>query len=425
MITRLIKALKKKGGFEGFLWKEITAMPGVIIVITSQTFVLTWANDYFYDYFKCLPEDTLGKPMYDFLGEDIQGDMSEEHILSLLKEGQAFRYPAKTSNAEGEEVTIRWNQRVFTDSEGKQWILSVGTVEEETTKRVYGFEEDVAPMPMITPRAVSQKDNEQTEAELDPEFGKLVTRENFIVHYQPKVSARTKMIIGAEALIRMKHPERGLIYPGAFLPQVEKTGYIIKIGEYVIEAACKKLMQWQDMKNGLPLSVSVNVSPRQFCDANFVQGLLATVSRYRIEPKRLMLEMAERDVAEHFNEAKLAMQTLKDAGFMVAIDDYNTAFLPLYYLAQLAVDDIAIDRMYLAQTTQNPKIYPIIESIIMLAHGLNMSVTARGVETRKQLEFMMENSVNFLQGYLISEPLPEAEFDRFLDINPDFYTRHI
>ena len=422
MLARLVKVLRKKGGFEGFLWNELRHMPGFFLVVTDASFVLEWANDFFYEYFNCRPEDVEGQAMHGFLGEDIRGDMSEEHIERLLEAGYVWDHPARTTGADGEFVLIRWNQRVFVDDDGKKWILSVGITERKDTIVPGTAEREWKVKPKAELNQAMPK-HDKSEQEPDLDIKRLISRENIVLHYQPRVNARNKHIIGAEGLVRMVHPERGLIYPAGFLPGLEDSDDMIKIGAYVADAACKKLLDWRNVKNGM--SISINVSPRQFCDADFVQSLLVSTARFNVEPSQLMLEMTEHAIASHFQQAERVIGILKDVGFKVAIDEYSTAFLPLPYLVQLAVDDIAIDRDCLMQANHNPAMYTIMESIILLAHGLNKTVTARGVENRKQLDFLLDNSVDFLQGYLISEPLPEAEFDRFLKTNPDFYTRHI
>jgi len=437
MIGRLFKTLKKDA-FGSHLWNELSEMPGLLIAVTDASFVLAWANDYFYAYFKCRPEDVIGKPMHSFLGEDIRGDMSENHIARVLEEGCVLDHFARTSGADGEFVIIRWNQRAFMAGDNrhrtarKHWILSVGF---PPGIGLSGIEEPLSTIPtyntleqmeVISLKQVQDIDiYAREDQEVDFDLIRWISRENFIMHYQPRVNARTKVIIGAEGLVRVRHPEHGLLYPASFLPIAEKTGHILDIGDYVVDSACKKMREWQDTASEMILSVSINISPKQLCDEGFVQTLLSAISRYRIEPSQLMLELSEQTVAVNFQEAKQIIQVLKGIGFKVTIDDYSTGFLPLSALTQLAVDNITIDQAYLSQGDNDPKVYRVIESIILLARGLNMTVTAGGVKNRKQLDFLMDNAVDFLQGYLISEPLPEAEFDRFLKTNPDFYTRHI
>jgi len=437
MVTKFVRSLRKKGRLEEILWGELSSMPGILLVVTDSTFALAWANDYFYEYFNCSPDDAVGKAMHGFLGEDIRGDMNKEHIRRVLEEGSIFGHLARTTGADGEFVTIKWNQRAF-PKDSEQWILSMGFPPDIIGKKsglsdVPTKDKDSRPSPMMSTGMEwsdfqshgAYRALEEHLVVEDMELGRWISRENFLLHYQPRVNARTKAIVGAEGLVRMNHPECGLLFPKTFLPSLEKTGHILEVGSYVVETACRKLQEWRNNGDGYTLSVSINISPQQFCKEDFAQTLLAATARYRVEPGRLMLEMSERAIAANFQDAKQTLKILKDAGFKVAIDDYNTSFLPLAYLAQLVVDDITIDRAYLARADHDPTVYPVMESLILLAHSLNMTVTARGVENRRQLDFLLDNSVNFLQGYLISEPLPEAEFDRFLRTNPDFYTRHI
>lgn len=420
-------------GLNDVLWNELSDMPGLLLVVTDESFNLEWANDYFYEYFQCRQTETVGRPMHDFLGDDVQCGMNEEHIVSLLAKGRIWDHKARTIGADGEYVVIRWNQRVLKEKNKILKILSVGfppKTEDDGDSNPKG---QVPAVPSPSRDAwgfnLQQKNTpnmgkeEKQEAELELE--NCMSKENFLLHYQPRVDARTKAIIGAEALVRMQHSEHGILYPASFLPMAEKRGQIIEIGSYVLDAACKKLHEWQNSGSELMLTISINLSPRQLYDEEIVQTLLSAVSRHRIDPSNLMLELTERTIATYYDNAKRIMQTLKDTGFKVAVDDYSAEFLPIASLVRLPMDNIAFDRYLLAQSDINPAVNSVIESIILLAHGINITVTASGIENRRQLDFLIDNSVDFLQGYLISEPLPEAEFDRFIMTNPDFYTRHI
>lgn len=412
--TGIMFSLRKKTSES--LWTELAGMPGLLIAVTDLGFRLKWANDFFYEYFKCRPDDVLGKAMHSFLGEDVRGDMGEAHIRRIHEEGHVWDHHARTTSPDGDFITIRWNQRATSDM-----ILSVGFPPADE-KPVEVPKPTVLEHSEIAGQIPDIYNLTSSTPEVDLALSRYISTKNFVMHYQPRVNARTKAISGAEGLVRLKHPDRGLLYPSDFLPTAEKTGHILELGTYVLDAVCRKLKQWQ---NGLTLSIAINVSPKQLQDDGLVEELLSSAAKYGIENSRLMFELSERTVAIHFDEAMRAMKLLKDAGFMVAIDDYCMGFLPLNALTKLAVDNITIDQRYIAQADTDPTVFPIMESIIMLAHSLNMTVTAGGVENRRQLEFLLDNSVDFLQGYLISEPLPETEFDRFLETDMDFYTRHL
>ena len=427
MFDKLISALLKRKSSDDYIWQELSVMPGFLIVLTDASFVLTWANDFFYDFFECRPDDIVGQPMHGFLGEDIAGDMSEKHIALLLDKGLKWDHVAGTASASGEYINIRWNQKVFTDGQGVKKILSLGIPlsNEKDNEKARLYDEDREKMTQGFARPYLYTESE-INLEDEAEIKALISKKNFVTHYQPRVNARTKVIVGCEALVRINHPEKGLIYPNAFLPVAERTEQIFDIGTFVIETACKKIREWQNdsyLKN--LQSVSLNISPKQICDDKFVQTLLSNVTKNQIDPSKILLELAERAICENFDEICWAVRTLKDSGFKVAIDDYTAKFVSIPLLLNLAVDNISIDKRYLLQAEKNPNIYPVMESIIVFAHGLNMTVTVGGIENRRQLDFLLSNAVDFLQGYLISEPLEEAEFDRFIKNNPDFYSRHI
>jgi len=422
MFTKLVNALRKKGGIEGFLWNELADMPGYLIVVTDSDFELAWANVFFYNFFECQPREVVGKPMHSFLGEDNRGDMSRAHIDELLEKNHMWAHKARTYGADGEFINIRWNQRVFSDGAGLRWILSVGIPEDKAVpEERAGMSWKAKPEPQ---NYLGERISSEPIQTADPEISRHISAKNLLLHYQPRVDARTKAIVGAEGLVRMAHPERGLLYPGSFLPGLESR-QMTAIADYVINAACKKLSEWQNTEGVMKMTVSVNVAPRHFSDEDYVQSLLAATARYSVPTARLILEMTERDVAANFDEAKRFIETLKAAGFKISIDEFSSSYLSLPNMAALPVDDIALDRAYLIQANQSPANFPLMESIIVFAHGLGRTVTAVGVENRRQLDFLLDHSVDFLQGYMISEPLPEAEFDRFLKTNPDFYTRHI
>jgi len=422
---KIVNALQGKNDLKARMIDEMLEMPGLFIIVTDTAFKLVCANKHFYTFFNSCPDEMQGRPMHYFLGEDVRSDMNEEHIARVLREGHVWEYDAYTVNVDREGVVIRWNQCTFKCEGGGNWILSVGIPQPQWTVREdeMVFRDTLGDM--LKPGKNDIYETTDMPMELQKEIMQGIENRAFTLFFQPRVHARTKEITGAEALVRMVHPQRGLLLPASFIPIAEKTGKIVEIGNYVIEAACQKLRAWQDNGHGLFLSVSINISPRQLLSENFVQTLLASVSRYSIEPARLMIELSERTIAANFEEAQRAIQVLQNSGFRVSIDGYSGSFLPLIALTRLPVDNIKIERMHLARALHDRTAYPIVESIIVLVRGLNMTTTAEGVETRTQLEFLQDNDVDYLQGYLISRPLPEVEFERFIKINPDFYTRHI
>ena len=435
----MLNFLLNKKSIEESLWNELCKMPGLLIVVTDEFFKLARANDYFYEYFNCKPSDVAGRYMHGFLGEDIKGDMSTVHIEKALEKGHIWDHKSRTLDANGEPVVISWNQLVF-NAQNKRWILSIGFFagQEVAEALPSSTSSHSSPFSPFSPNRdswgidisskTSAKANQKPADEplLEPDLDKWISGGSFIMHYQPRVSARTKAITGAEGLIRMDHPEYGILYPASFLPRAEKTNHIMEIGNYVLDAVCKKLERWKNNgKNNNELSISINVSPRQLFDESFMQTMLQVVSKYQIDPSSLMVELTEKTIATYHDDIVKVIHMLKDAGFKITIDDYSAGFLPVSSLARLPVDNITFDRAYLAQSDKDQVVRSVMESIIVLAHSINMTVTAQGVENRRQLDFLLDNSVDYLQGYLISKPMPEQEFDRFLDTNPDFYTRHI
>ena len=428
-LENLIDRAKNKDGLsESDMWRALIEMPGTLFVVTNEKFNFHWANNYFFDYFKCHSEDIKGKPMHGFLGEDVLCDMNEKHIERVLKEKQVYDYYARTTRADGELVTIRWHQCVITPGANKNgdkaWIFSVGFPNENASvdvlDRSVTVNEKVEYVPVFS-GIHTPSDEDVTDIEID----RCLSEEYYVLHYQPRVDVRTKKVESAEGLLRMNHPERGILLPSSFLPSMEKSGHILQIGSYVIEMACKKLHECQDSGMGISLSLSVNISPNELYSPKLMQNLLATTTRYRLKTDKIMIEISERTVALHYNKAKKIFRVLKEAGFKVAIDDYSSKYLPLDALCRLKLDNITISHDSIVRSDTEQKTRLLIESVMLLVRGLNVKVTASGLENRKQLDFLRDNSVDYLQGFLISEPLPEAEFDRFLKTNPDFYARHV
>lgn len=425
-------------------------MPGLLVIVTNALFELQTANEYFYTYFDCVSADVTGKALFDFLGDDIHQDMNKAHIERVLAEGHVWDYDARTTRPDGETVLIRWNHTVLEGERNRPLILSIGTVQP-----LYNFNEayvpnaapESLPAAVINPQAGYFSDaghDTLNEMRLPPrvadrsglfaaesacpvmtegDIRQAMAEGLFVLYYQPYVHARSKKIVGAEVLVRLKHPRWGVLPPGAFLPVAEETGLIIPLGEFIFDAACKKIKRWTEA--GQPLFVSVNISARQFRHESFAETLLNAITRHEAAAGRLMLEITEDTVAYDLNAVQAIFRVLRGMGCHICLDDYGTGFAPLRYLEKLDIDSMKIDRTFLTNAQYNRRSYAIIESVIVLAHGLGISVTAEGVETQPQLDFLIDKACDYVQGYLLSHPLPENAFDRLLFENPGFYLRNM
>ncbi|MCW9024126.1 MAG: EAL domain-containing protein [Gammaproteobacteria bacterium] len=243
------------------------------------------------------------------------------------------------------------------------------------------------------------------------------------LYYQPQVHLKDNKIIGAEALIRWNHPEFGLISPIQFIPLAEDTGLIRPIGEWVLLSACTQAMEWE--KDGYSdLSIAVNVSVRQLDDINFLSSLKRTLQQSGLDAGRLEIEITESSVMEQPERMLEVLNTIKQLGIKLALDDFGTGYSSLSYLRRFPFDKLKIDRSFIKDITNKPEDAAITHTIGEMAHSLKMTVIAEGVETELQATYLRRSACDEIQGYLISKPVPAAEFMRLLQ-HPVQYFDHI
>lgn len=229
------------------------------------------------------------------------------------------------------------------------------------------------------------------------------------LHYQPKVELLTGRVVGAEALVRWRHPSLGLIPPGDFIPLAEETGLIVPVGEWVIEAACRQLKAWREQ--GLrEVSVAVNVSARQFQHENLVAVLNAALGSSGVAPQQLHVEVTESGVMSSPEATIVTLRALKALGVLISLDDFGTGYSSLNYLKRFPIDSLKIDRSFVADLTTSAEDAAIALMVISLAHSLGQTVVAEGVETQAQLDFLRRHNCDEMQGYLFSRPLEAQAF---------------
>ncbi len=241
--------------------------------------------------------------------------------------------------------------------------------------------------------------------------------QEFVLHYQPQVGREGRMI-GAEALVRWQHPERGLMMPDDFIPQAEESGLILPLGEWVLEAACAQLAKWAQRRETEKLSISVNVSARQFRHPEFVDMLLGVLRTHRITPHHLKLELTESLLATGMEVTIAKMGKLKDAGVTLAIDDFGMGYSALSYLKYLPLDQLKIDRTFVKDVLTDPNDAAIARTIIGLAQSLALGVMAEGVETEEQRAFLAWHGCESYQGHLFCKTLPIDELEAFMKTLP-------
>jgi diguanylate cyclase (GGDEF)-like protein/PAS domain S-box-containing protein len=234
-------------------------------------------------------------------------------------------------------------------------------------------------------------------------------RENqFSLFYQPQLDRG--MMTGAEALIRWKHPTRGIVAPQDFVPLAEETGLIFSLGHWVLETACLQIAAWAARKEGAHLSIAVNISSREFRQPKFVDHVLAALERTGANPNNLKIELSESMFGENVEDVIARMNKLKSHGVRFSLEDFGTGYSSMTYLKRLPLDQIKIDRTFVSEILKDPISGAVAQAIISFGKAMGLSVIAEGVETEEQRAFLAKLGCHSFQGYLFSHPLPLGEF---------------
>ena len=253
----------------------------------------------------------------------------------------------------------------------------------------------------------------QTTGRLQMESGlrHALQREEFIVYYQPKLRLSTGTIIGAEALLRWKHPTRGLVSPAEFIPILEETGLIEAVGEWVLKAVCTQIRDWQNDPSLPPLIVAVNLSGRQLQRNNLASTVARILEETRLDPQFLELEVTESMLMHDPKWAVDMLLQLRNKGILhIDVDDFGTGYSSLSYLKQFPIDSLKLDKSFVDGLPTDEDDIAISQAVIALAHSLKLTVIAEGVEREEQLEFLRLNGCDIIQGYIVSPPLPANAF---------------
>jgi len=260
--------------------------------------------------------------------------------------------------------------------------------------------------PAMNVRAVERQSIEES-------LRRALDRQEFVVHYQPKINLGTGGITGAEALIRWIHPNRGLIPPAQFIPVAEDCGLILPIGKWVLREACKQARSWVDA--GLPLAtVAVNISAMEFRNENFLESVFEILKDTDLDPSSLELELTESVLMKRVESAASILQTLRARGVHLAVDDFGTGYSSLSYLRKFPIDALKIDQSFVNQIATTPDETTIVTAVISMGRSLKLRVVAEGVETREQLDFLQAQQCEEAQGYYFSPPVPPQQFAKLL-----------
>lgn len=256
---------------------------------------------------------------------------------------------------------------------------------------------------------MNEKIKYRSEIERDLRKG-LANLEQFEIWYQPQFEIKTNYLIGAEALVRWRHPERGLIPPDEFISIAEETGLIIPIGEWVIEKACRQVREWQGIVPG-NFHIAVNLSAKQIYRQNAVSVFKKVLRKYRLSPLRVHAEVTESLLMRDENEARKTLDAIRQLGIQVWLDDFGTGYSSLAYLRKFQVDGVKIDRSFVADIEDDQYDRALTAAVITMAKNLNISVVAEGVETPFHVSFLKNRQCDIGQGYYYSKPLPANDFE--------------
>ena len=249
---------------------------------------------------------------------------------------------------------------------------------------------------------------------IEASLRRALERQEFSLHYQPKINLRTGEIAGAEALIRWTHPTRGVVSPAEFIPIAEDCGLILPIGKWVLREACEQARAWVDA--GLSLgTIAVNISAMEFRGENFLEGVFAILKDTGLDPRSLELELTESVLMKRAESTESVLKTLRARGVQLAVDDFGTGYSSLSYLGKFPVDALKIDQSFVRQITSSPAETTIVAAIISMGRSLKLRVVAEGVETQEEMMYLQAHQCDEAQGYYFSRPVPRQQFAQLLE----------
>jgi EAL domain-containing protein (putative c-di-GMP-specific phosphodiesterase class I) len=246
-----------------------------------------------------------------------------------------------------------------------------------------------------------------TQQSAERELREAIALGQFELHYQPVVDVKTRKLCGVEALVRWRHPTRGMIAPDSFIPLAESTGLIAPLGEWILKQACSDAVTWP-----AHVKVAVNISAIQFKKGNLFEVILETLVSTGLPPERLELEITETSLLENQEAHLTTIRQLKNLGLSIALDDFGTGFSSINYLTIFPFDKIKIDKSFIKDVLERSDCKAVVASTLALAQGLGIVTAAEGVETEQQFEYMRSAGVDLAQGYLFGRPVPISEFGR-------------
>ncbi|HWL13344.1 MAG TPA: EAL domain-containing protein, partial [Ureibacillus sp.] len=385
------------------------------------------------DRFKSI-NDTLGH----FIGDQLLEEMGKRIVASIDMEshyasrmgGDEFMIlcPSISSEKEVIEIADKFLQQLvdpfyiedfellITASIGICFYPTGGMDEVDLMKKadiaLYKAKDLGRNMYQIYDQSMSKKSYQSFFLERD--LRKAIMNDEFIVHLQPRVNSLTGKTVSAEALIRWKHPEIGLISPGEFIPLAEETALIIPMGKWMKRKVCEQLVEWREA--GIPLiPISVNISSQRFLQKGFSKEIRELLNEFQLEGKWLEIEITENSIMRNEENVLLTIRELKDLGVKIYIDDFGTGYSSFNYLKTFNLDGVKIDRSFIQNISSESENAGITTAMIKMAKYLKLEVIAEGVETKEELDYLLEQNCHYIQGFYFGRPCPPEEFEqRFL-----------